>query len=102
MAAKSPNIESLDIDELMDLRDKIEARIKAMAKERQMALKAQMEALEPYLKVGKATRSSGGGKVPPKYRDPASGMTWSGRGRPPTWVLAHEESGGKRDDLLIG
>lgn len=24
-------------------------------------------------------------KVPPKYRDPRSGATWSGRGRPPSW-----------------
>lgn len=29
----------------------------------------------------KATR-----KVPPKYRDPVSGRTWSGRGKAPKWI----------------
>jgi DNA-binding protein H-NS len=26
------------------------------------------------------------GKVPPKYRDPASGKTWTGRGKAPKWI----------------
>jgi len=26
-----------------------------------------------------------GGKIPAKYRDPASGATWSGRGKTPKW-----------------
>lgn len=25
-------------------------------------------------------------KVEPKYRDPATGMTWTGRGKPPKWI----------------
>ncbi|MFX1765885.1 H-NS histone family protein [Paraburkholderia sp. A1RI-2L] len=25
-------------------------------------------------------------KVPPKYRDPATGAEWSGRGKPPNWI----------------
>jgi DNA-binding protein H-NS len=25
-------------------------------------------------------------KLPPKYRDPASGLTWSGHARPPAWI----------------
>jgi DNA-binding protein H-NS len=24
--------------------------------------------------------------LPPKYRDPKSGATWSGRGKPPKWI----------------
>lgn len=27
-----------------------------------------------------------GKKVEPKYRDPASGSTWTGRGKPPAWT----------------
>ena len=30
---------------------------------------------------GKAT-----GKLPPKYRDPETGATWSGKGRAPGWL----------------
>lgn len=26
------------------------------------------------------------GKLPPKYRDPKTGATWSGRARPPAWI----------------
>ncbi|MDQ7979862.1 H-NS histone family protein [Paraburkholderia sp. SARCC-3016] len=33
---------------------------------------------------------------PPKYRDPASGATWSGRGREPIWL-----KGQSRDRFLI-
>lgn len=30
--------------------------------------------------------SQGGGKVAPKYRDPATGQTWTGRGKAPKWI----------------
>ncbi len=40
--------------------------------------------------------------VAPKYRNPATGDTWTGRGRAPRW-LADAEAGGKsRDTFLIG
>lgn len=32
---------------------------------------------------------------PALYRDPATGQTWSGRGRPPAWIDGH------RDEYLI-
>src|ERR1700730_17437987 len=34
--------------------------------------------------------------VVPKYRDPQSGNTWSGRGKPPRWI-----AGKNRDEFLI-
>ena len=33
--------------------------------------------------------------LPPKYQDPKSGKTWSGRGKPPTWIQ------GKNRDLYL-
>ncbi|ALS68358.1 H-NS family nucleoid-associated regulatory protein [Pandoraea apista] len=36
------------------------------------------------------------GPLAAKYRDPASGATWSGRGRAPAWIV-----GKKRDRFLI-
>jgi DNA-binding protein H-NS len=36
-----------------------------------------------------ATKSAGkstGNKVAPKYRDPATGQTWTGRGKAPKWI----------------
>ena len=35
---------------------------------------------------GKKARSSKGGTGAPKYRDPATGATWTGRGKPPVWI----------------
>ena len=37
----------------------------------------------------------------PKYRDPASGSTWTGRGRRPAWVVALEASGKSLDSCRI-
>jgi DNA-binding protein H-NS len=31
-------------------------------------------------------KSSSGGKVAAKYRDPATGQTWTGRGKAPKWI----------------
>ncbi|WP_082728117.1 H-NS family nucleoid-associated regulatory protein [Burkholderia mayonis] len=36
------------------------------------------------------------GPLPPKYRNPMTGDTWSGRGRVPKWMV-----GLSRDDFLI-
>ena len=41
------------------------------------------------------------GTVAPKYRDPSSGTTWTGRGRKPKWVEAALASGKKLEDLAI-
>lgn len=42
------------------------------------------------------------GSVAAKYRHPIeSGTTWTGRGKAPRWILDHEASGGRREDLLI-
>ena len=41
-------------------------------------------------------------KVEPKYAHPENpSLTWSGRGRRPKWVVAHQDGGGSLDDLLI-
>lgn len=43
--------------------------------------------------AGRARR----GAVAPKYRNPATGQTWSGRGKPPKWIEGKERTG-----FLIG
>ena len=45
-------------------------------------------------KGGKVGRPRAG--VAPKYRDPVSGNTWSGRGKPPRWIAGQD-----RDQFLI-
>jgi DNA-binding protein H-NS len=56
----------------------IEARAKAR-RERAKAVSASAG-------NGKAKASAAKGKLPPKYRDPKTGATWSGHARPPAWI----------------
>jgi len=37
-------------------------------------------------------RAGTGAKVPPKYRDPATGTTWTGRGKAPRWIANQDRS----------
>lgn len=39
--------------------------------------------------------------VPPKYQDPATGATWTGRGRAPRWIADAEARGESREAYLI-
>jgi DNA-binding protein H-NS len=41
------------------------------------------------------TASRKTGDLPPKYRDPKTGKTWTGRGRAPAWI------GKRREKFLI-
>ncbi len=40
-------------------------------------------------------------KVAVKYRDPASGATWTGRGRAPKWIVEAEAAGKDRKKFLV-
>ena len=51
-------------------------------------------------KGGKRTSASKGKRVPVKYADD-KGNKWTGRGRPPLWLVAAEKAGKKRDSFLV-
>lgn len=56
------------------------------------------------IKAGKAsggTNASAGRKVAPKYRNTATGETWTGRGLQPKWVQAAVAGGKKLEDFAI-
>jgi DNA-binding protein H-NS len=45
------------------------------------------------ISVGELTAKHGrkkAGQLPPKFRDPATGNTWSGRGKPPHWIAGKD------------
>jgi DNA-binding protein H-NS len=46
-------------------------------------------------------RKGSGEKIPPKYRDAATNLTWSGRGATPNWLKAYVMEGRNRDEFLI-
>jgi DNA-binding protein H-NS len=39
--------------------------------------------------------------VPIRYRDPETGNTWTGRGKPPVWLAERMKSGKTKEDYLI-
>jgi DNA-binding protein H-NS len=46
-------------------------------------------------------RGSSGNKVPAKFRDPATGNAWSGRGLQPKWLKAAVANGRKLEDFAV-
>lgn len=52
-------------------------------------------------KAGKAPSASAGRKVAPKFKNIATGDTWTGRGLQPKWIQAALASGKKLEDFAI-
>jgi DNA-binding protein H-NS len=50
---------------------------------------------------GALGKGAGRRAVRPKYRNEKTGETWSGRGKPPKWLVAAERSGKSRASFLI-
>src|SRR5262245_33539731 len=93
------NLSGMSVEELMDLRK----RVDEMLVERRAELQEQLEwiAVVGGARVVRGGRSAlKGKKVPPKYRGP-SGETWAGRGAKPRWLVAAIKGGKKLDDFLI-
>lgn len=66
-----------------------------------------MEMISSEMAKGHRTtfKRTGGKQKPtaaaPKYRDPVTGATWSGRGRTPKWLTEAEAQGSSRAGFLI-
>jgi DNA-binding protein H-NS len=48
------------------------------------------------------TKTAARAPVPVKFRDATTGDAWSGRGRTPRWLAAHEAQGRSRDEFRVG
>ncbi len=46
-------------------------------------------------------RSATTSSAPARYKNPETGDTWTGRGRPPRWIVDAEAQGKNRDSFLI-
>lgn len=89
--------------ELLQQREALEQQINAAREAELKEVKAKVkEMIEAYgltqadIFPAAGASSRKGSVVAPKYRDPATGKTWTGRGKPPTWI-----SGQDRDQFLI-
>jgi DNA-binding protein H-NS len=79
---------------------------RASAIQQVKAIMAEYGLTTSDLSSGKAPRqpkadNGPGSKVAAKYRDPASGTTWSGRGLKPRWLTAAIEGGKALADFAI-
>ncbi|MEI8305368.1 MAG: H-NS histone family protein [Burkholderiales bacterium] len=66
-------------------------------------LQEALKAKAPRKSVGAAKPAAAAARKPVaiKYRDAATGQTWTGRGRAPTWLAEAEAAGRKRDEFLL-
>ena len=93
LIAKQGKTVLADIRKLMDDHGLTTADIEAHAATKKRAGRPAGGASAKVAKGKAATRSteatastSAKGKLPPKYRDPKTGATWSGYARPPAWI----------------
>lgn len=79
-------------------------RVKALMKK--LGVSAQdLAAVNPRAKSAVKGRRRAAPKatsaVAPKYRDPDTGATWTGRGRPPVWLAQKLAQNRTKDEFLI-
>lgn len=80
--------------ELLARRQDLDAQIEALRKsESQDALATVRQLISEFgltqadiFPAGRAKGPLKGNTVAPKYRDPQTGATWTGRGKPPLWI----------------
>jgi DNA-binding protein H-NS len=92
----SASIKSLSVPQLLAMRVDIDRQLQA----RKTELQAQLAQIGGDGN-GSNARSVKGLKVPPKYKHPKTGETWSGRGGVAGWLAREIKSGKKREDFLI-
>ena len=100
------------LQELLAKRAEIEKQISDAQREEHAAAVAKVKALMTEFGLtaadisGRASTARAGsgratGKVAPKFRNAATGETWSGRGLQPKWLKAAIASGAKLEDFTI-
>lgn len=86
--------------ELLAQRQRLEAQIEAarktelhdaIASVRQLIAEFGLSQSDVF-PTGRAKSSIKGTTVAPKYRDPKTGATWTGRGKPPLWIAGKERA----------
>lgn len=87
---------TISYDELLKQREALDLQISearkaalndAISQARTLVAKFELTPQDVF-PAGRAARPAAttGAKVAPKYRNPATGQTWTGRGKPPRWI----------------
>jgi DNA-binding protein H-NS len=110
MSSKKAELESMSLDELWSLHEKISeilsARIKAEKRELEKRLAVLDRGMGAVIQPGDAQMRDAKPRrkyprVLPKYRNPQTSETWSGRGKLPRWLVAAMKSGRKMEEFRI-
>ncbi|SDS99293.1 H-NS family nucleoid-associated regulatory protein [Bradyrhizobium canariense] len=110
MLSKKVELESMSLDDLWSLHEKISAILSARIKAEKHELEKRLAVLDRGVGVinqpGEALTSDAKPRrkyprVLPKYRNPQTSETWSGRGKLPRWLVAAMKSGRKIEEFRI-
>jgi DNA-binding protein H-NS len=111
MSAKEIELKSMSLDDLWSLHEEISAILSARIEAEKRELEKRLAVLSrgvaaPHesddgrpLQGGKPRRKYP--RVLPKYRNPKTSETWSGRGKLPRWLVAAMKSGKKIEEFRI-
>jgi DNA-binding protein H-NS len=111
MSAKKIELESMSLDDLWSLHEEISAILSARIKAEKHELEKRLAVLSGGMAAFRESdnsRSLQNGtprrkypRVLPKYRNPQTAETWSGRGKRPRWLVAAMKSGRKMEEFRI-
>jgi DNA-binding protein H-NS len=99
-----------DLSELLAQKAALEQQIMDAQREQRAQAIAQVRALmaehglslaDLGSRMTAAPRKAGSGKVAPKFRNPATGDSWSGRGLQPNWLKTALAGGAQLEDFRI-
>jgi DNA-binding protein H-NS len=110
MAAEKFDFTSMSVDELWSLHEEISAMLSARILEEKRELEKRLAILN---RGADGIRDTAAARAPdkprraypvvvPRYRNPETSETWSGRGKRPRWLVAAMKAGRGMDDFLIG
>jgi DNA-binding protein H-NS len=101
------NLEAMATDELWSLHEQITSILSTRITSEKQELERRLAALghseSTVARAGSERRAKRKyPKVFPKYRNPSTSETWSGRGKQPRWLVAALKSGRKITEFEIG
>lgn len=112
---KKIDLEAMSFDDLWSLHEQISQILAVRITSEKLELERRLAVLNRGRDVieGKEDRDPAQGgangrarrkypRVLPKYRNPQTSETWSGRGKQPRWLVAAIKTGRKMEDFEIG
>jgi DNA-binding protein H-NS len=109
ISGKRFELKSISLDDLWSLHEQLGAILSARIRAEKNELEKRLAILnrgmdvigECDIQLAKATRRRRYPRVSPKYRNPLTVETWSGRGKCPRWLVAVVKSGHQIEEFRI-